>query len=179
MLIQYMHANIVVTNPKWWTHSSTLWLSPSYYRHVVKSPDLNMRVHMWGRTGSGISEMLLAAAERAISGCDVCSKCSSLYLFQLTHKYFQHQGIFSTSHWWTAPIHISSFLFFYKGCIGRATTGGLCCLIFKIHPVLLVNLLGMWWAEMTTSFPCITHGWLCWGFADILGQHAEAQREGE
>lgn len=54
-----------------------------------------------------------------------------LYSFQPTHKYFQHQGIFSTSHWWTAPIHVFFFFFFQKGCTAKATTAGLDSLNFK------------------------------------------------
>ena len=39
-----------------------------------------------------------------------------------------------------------------------------------MHPVLPVNLPWLWYrGEMTTSFLCITHGWLCWGFRRHTG----------
>lgn len=75
-----------------------------------KIPDtIAKATHLRGKKRSGLIEMTLAAAAAAPSPanfrCDVCSKCSTLYPLQPT-QYFQHQGILSTSHWWTAPSHI-------------------------------------------------------------------------
>lgn len=88
----------VLTNPESQTHSHSS-PCPSFYRHAVKSPEVNVDECSWEGTGSGLSGLLLA---------DACTNnASSMCLFQPTHTYFQHQGIFSTSHWWTAPIQFA------------------------------------------------------------------------
>lgn len=64
-----------------------------------------------------------------------------------------------------------------KGCIAKATATRFDSLKFKMHPPLLVNWL--WWGEMTTSFQLEVYhrGVLLRFFADILGQHAVAQKK--
>lgn len=106
--------------------------------------------------------------------CDVCFKCSSLYPFQPTHKYFQHQGIFSTSHWWTAPIYLKKKKKRKKACIAKTTTLGFDSLHFKMLPVLLIDLLRLWKGEMTTSFLSITHGWLSCFFLFFFCRHTRS-----
>lgn len=104
-LCLYMHANIEVTDRKFY-----LFLNTSTVSFILPAGCKITRceyesVHL--RTNRLRFKWNAFGCSRTSNfRCDGCSKCSSLYPFQPTYKYFQHQGIFSTSHWWTAPIHM-------------------------------------------------------------------------
>lgn len=98
----------------------------------------------------------------------VTPKCSRLFPLQPTHKYSQHQGFFSTSHWRTAPSPISS------RAAAKATSSEVDILNAACLPCRPARAGGV---EMTSRSPGAAPQQLSWGCAGVQGHHAAAEQE--